>query len=169
MSTDGLHLGTVAMLQGSSHLRVQSSAEFQVAAGAVVKLMPSLTTFSGAGNKGSVSKSGLTVWTCTGTGNDSTCIATLPAPIIGAVKTIMFRCVNATSNTQRLVTSSKGVKIGTSNTSILATSHANKIIWGAGVELIGVSTFRWLIKSINDGQFALPSTETFLSFTSSTG
>jgi hypothetical protein len=68
-----------------------------------------------------------------------------------------------------VVTSSKGVKIGTSHTSIIATSHANKLIWGAGVDLLGLTTSRWLIRNINEGQFTKPTTETFLSFTSSTG
>jgi hypothetical protein len=146
MSTDGLHLKTVAMLQGSSHLRVQSSAEFQVAAGAKYVLVPNLTTFSGAGNKGTLPRDGITIWTCTGTGDNSTCIATLPAPAIGSYKMIVFRAVNATSNRQRVVTSSKGVKIGTSHTSIIATSNANKLTnSGPAVQLIGLSTSRWML------------------------
>lgn len=169
-STEGLHLKTVAMLQGSSHLRVQSSAEFQVAAGAKLKFVPSLSTVAGAGNVGTLTRDGISVITTTGTGDNSTCIWTLPAPAVGSWKKIIFRCVNATSNRQRVVTSSKGVKIGTSQTSIIATSHARKIIWGNSIELVGVSTFRWAIASEYAGSLVVPTTvHSYLVFTSATG
>jgi hypothetical protein len=140
-----------------------------VAAGAKLKYVPSLSTIAGAGNKGTLTRDGISVITTTGTGDNSTCIWTLPAPAIGSYKKIVFRAVNVTSNSQRVVTSSKGVKIGTTCTSILCTSHANKIIWGAAVELVGISTSQWFITGWQEGQIGLPTTETFLSFTSCTG
>lgn len=144
-STEGLHPHTVAMLQGSSHLRVQSSAEFQLADGAKFTWMYTRSTVAGAGNKGTISNRGITIFKTTGTGGDSTTIYTLARPYQGAYKKIVFVSINATSNRQRVVTSSKGVKIGTSNTSIIATSHATKLLHGYSVELLGLSTYQWQI------------------------
>ena len=61
-----------------------------MASGARLKMVPEIATWSGAGNKGTLSRTGITVWTCTGTGGDSTTLATLPAPAIGDWKKISF-------------------------------------------------------------------------------
>lgn len=138
MSTDGLHLKTVAMLQGSSHLRVQSSAEFKFAAGSI----PIWGYETCTGKTGSISNRGVTVFISTADAQ-----LTIGRPVQGYWKKIVFQAKKATSCIQKVLPTSKGIKlgVGSTNTGIFCSSFANKHMEGAYIELLGHSTYQWLI------------------------
>ena len=138
MSTDGLHLKTVAMLQGSSHLRVQSSAEFKLAPGAI----PILDFETCTGKTGNISNRGVTVFISTADAE-----LTLGRPVKGYWKKIIFQAKAKTSCLQTVMPTSKGVKlgVGSTNTGIFCSSFATKHTDGAYIELLGYSTYQWLV------------------------
>ena len=137
-STEGLHLKTVAMLQGSSHLRVQSSAEFQVAAGAKFNLMYERCT----GKTGNISNRGVSVILST-----ADCSLDIARPEAGAWKRLIFQCKKATSCIQEIRPTSKGIKfgVGSTETKVTCSSFADKHKVGAHLDLLGYDTGHWMI------------------------
>jgi hypothetical protein len=164
-TTDSLHANTVAMLQGSSHLRVQGNAEMKFGASAkyvldagAIQVMEFETC---TGKTGNISNRGITHFLTT---SDSE--YTLGRPVLGYVKKIVFGAKNDTSNIQKVLPTSKGIKVGgysSTNTGIFCSSFAAKVKEGAYVELLGLSSAKWLVTGKSSTNVVA------LTFTSATG
>jgi len=137
-STEGLHPKTVAMLQGSSHLRVQSSAEFKMAAGSI----PILEFERCTGKTGNVSNRGVSVILST-----ADVSLDLGRPQAGYWKRLIFQCKKATSCIQEIRPTSKGIKfgVGSSETKVTCSSFTDKHKVGAHLDLLGYDTGHWMI------------------------
>ena len=140
-STQGFQTKSVFMSQGTSHLRVSSSAEFKVAAGGQLLMDYERAT----GRAGTISNRGITYVLSSAIGSTFY----LKAPVRGAYKQLLIRTKAATSGFIRIRTTGVAISIQKSSlhSIFLASSHGKKLTLGIGMTLVGGSTAQWLILS----------------------